>query len=190
MRTHGKLKGRTAAADPFGPNAKTGYAPGSQSRLRALCRRVGAVVVMLLAIGPAVIMTAPSAQAYNNSAAVTNAYEARLEYLVNVQRTRYGRARLALAACPERYAESWASYLAVTGRFYHRDMTAYLNGCKASRVAENIARGNVSADTMVAAWMASPGHRANILNGQLTKVGTGAVYYRGQWTVTMSFSRP
>jgi uncharacterized protein YkwD len=169
MRNQGKLNARTAAA---------------------LGRRVCAVVVMLLALGPAVIMTAPSAQAYNNSAAVTNAYEARLVYLVNVQRTRYGRARLALAACPERYAESWANYLAVTGRFYHRNMTSYLNGCKASRVAENISRGNVSADAMVAIWMASPVHRRNILNPLLTKVGTGAVYYRGRWTVTMTFSRP
>jgi uncharacterized protein YkwD len=155
-----------------------------------VARRFGALIAMLLALGPAVIMTAPSAEALVPSAAVTTQYEARLEYLVNVQRTRYGRGKLVWASCPDRYAASWAAYLARTGLFYHRNQISYLNGCQASRVAENIARGNVSADRMVAAWMASPGHRQNILNGLLTRVGTGAVYAGGQWTVTMNFSRP
>jgi uncharacterized protein YkwD len=143
---------------------------------------------MLLALGPAVIITAPSAEAA--SAAVTARYEARVLLLVNAQRTKYGRAKLRLAACPERYAEGWTAYLARTGYFHHRSMTTFLRACKASRVAENIARGNVSADRLVAAWMKSPGHRKNILNGQLTRIGVGAVYARGQWTVTTDFSRP
>jgi uncharacterized protein YkwD len=145
---------------------------------------------MLMALGPAVIVTAPSAEALAPSAAVTTRYEARLEYLVNAQRAKYGRGRLAWSACPDRYAESWGVYLARSGRFVHRSMISYLYGCNASRVAENIARGNVSPERMVAAWMASPGHRKNILNGLLTRVGTGAVYAQGQWTVTMDFSRP
>jgi uncharacterized protein YkwD len=158
--------------------------------LRTLARRFGALIAMLLVLGPAVIITAPQAEALTPSVAVTTAYEARLEYLVNLQRTKYGRGKLVWAACPDRYAESWASYLSTTGRFVHRNQVSYLNGCQAARVAENIARGNVSADRMVAAWMASPGHRANILNGLLTRVGTGAAYAGGQWSVTMNFSRP
>jgi len=145
---------------------------------------------MLVALSPAVIMTAPAAAAYTPSVAVTTAYEARLQYLVNLQRAKYGRGKLVWASCPDRYAESWAAYLARTGLFVHRNQMSYLNGCNAARVAENIARGNVSADRMVAAWMASPGHRANILDGRLTRVGTGAVYARGAWSVTMNFSRP
>ena len=143
---------------------------------------------MLLALGPAVIVTAPSAQAA--SAAVTAGYEARVLYLVNAERVKFGRAKLTLSACPERYAESWTAHLASTGRFYHRDMMTYLRACKVSRVAENIARGNVSAERIVAAWMKSPGHRKNILNGQLTKIGVGAVHARGVWTITTDFSRP
>jgi uncharacterized protein YkwD len=175
---------------------------GNKTRgTRALTRRVGGVVAMFVALGPAVIMTAPAAQAatyaqgglvgpQHPSVAVTNAYEARLQYLVNVQRKKYGRGKLVWASCPDRYAESWAAYLARTGRFVHRDQMSFLKGCKVSRVAENIARGKVSADRMVAAWMASPGHRKNILNPLLTRVGTGAVYSRGQWSVAMNFTRP
>jgi uncharacterized protein YkwD len=162
----------------------------TESRRRALGRRIGGVSALVLALGPAVMLTAPAIQANAPSVAVTTAHEARLQYLVNLQRAKYGRGKLVWASCPDRYAEGWAGYLAPTGRFVHRDQMSYLSGCNAARVAENIARGNVSADRMVAAWMASPGHRANILDGRLTRVGTGAVYSSGQWSVTMNFSRP
>ena len=153
-------------------------------------RRFGAVIAMLLAFGPAVIVSAPAAEASPPSAAATARYEARILYLVNRQRLSHGRHSLGLSACPERYAEGWAAYLARTNYFVHRNMWTYLSACKGSRVAENMGRGNVSADRMVAAWMASPGHRKNILNGLLTQVGVGAIFSHGQWTVVTDFRRP
>jgi uncharacterized protein YkwD len=108
---------------------------------------------------------------------------------INVERARYHRGRLVATYCPDRYAESWASHLARTGTFYHQSMYPILRGCKATRVAENLARGNVGADLIVKAWMKSPGHRANILDGRLTRVGVAAVYARGQWTVAADFAR-
>ncbi len=158
--------------------------------LRASARRLGGAVVLLLALSPAVILSAPAAQAYTPSAATVAAYEARVIYQINVQRARYTKGKLAAVSCPDRYAESWAAYLARTGSFYHREMMPFLTGCGASRVAENLARGNVSADRMVAAWMASPGHRANILDGRLTQIGVGAVYAGGRWVVAANFARP
>jgi uncharacterized protein YkwD len=108
---------------------------------------------------------------------------------INVQRARYHRGSLVASSCPDRYAESWAAYLARTGRFYHYSMSNILSGCRARVAAENLARGNVGADRIVAAWMASPGHRANILDGRLTRIGVAAVYARGQWTVAADFTR-
>ena len=69
-------------------------------------------------------------------------------------------------------------------------MTVLLGGCHATRAAENMARGAVTADAVVAMWMASSGHRANILDSRLTQIGVGAVYARGQWTVVADFTRP
>jgi uncharacterized protein YkwD len=37
--------------------------------------------------------------------------------------------------------------------------------------------------------MASPGHRANILDSRLNKIGVAAVYANGRWTVAANFSR-
>src|SRR5262249_28208680 len=58
-------------------------------------------------------------------------------------------------------------------------------------IAENIAYGFTTAADVVNAWMNSPGHRANILNPNLTQVGTsvkanvtGVLYY------TQEFGQP
>jgi uncharacterized protein YkwD len=48
--------------------------------------------------------------------------------------------------------------------------------------AENIARGQESAQEVMAAWMASEGHRANILEPRVTHVGIGVHAGReGPW---------
>lgn len=40
--------------------------------------------------------------------------------------------------------------------------------------AENIAKGQNSASSVVSSWMSSPGHRANILNSSFNQIGVGA----------------
>lgn len=46
-------------------------------------------------------------------------------------------------------------------------------GVQYSSAAENIAVGQKTPESVVNAWMNSPGHRKNILNGQLTHIGVG-----------------
>ncbi len=63
-------------------------------------------------------------------------------------------------------------------------------------VGENIAWGvgpRRSAAALVAAWMRSPGHRANLLRGGFRRVGLGAVTttfggYDGATVVTVGFA--
>lgn len=47
---------------------------------------------------------------------------------------------------------------------------------------ENIARGQASPAAVVAAWMSSAGHRANILNKSFTEIGVGYVANGRYWT--------
>ncbi|MBH1940582.1 hypothetical protein I5677_06750 [Mobilitalea sibirica] len=49
---------------------------------------------------------------------------------------------------------------------------------------ENIAWGQKSAQEVVTGWMNSPGHRANILNGNFNKIGIGVYQSNGRlyWT--------
>ena len=62
-------------------------------------------------------------------------------------------------------------------------------------IGENIALGNFKDDeTLVKAWMDSPGHRANILNGRFTQIGiaVGRGKYEGRntWIAVQVFARP
>lgn len=43
------------------------------------------------------------------------------------------------------------------------------------RLAENVAAGQPDVASVVGAWMRSPGHRANLLDGRLAHIGVGRV---------------
>jgi uncharacterized protein YkwD len=73
-------------------------------------------------------------------------------------------------------------YMATTGIFSHigDDGSTFIARAQAagysSPSGENIAWGYGTADEVMAAWMASPRHRANILNCAAKSIGTGVVY--------------
>ena len=114
--------------------------------------------------------------------------EAEVLSLVNSERTASGCAAIA-----------WDETLAQVARLHSADMAArdYLDhtnpdgltpfdraaaaGTTAS--AENVAAGQQTAADVMAAWMASPGHRANILNCGLTRIGVG-VGHGGSYGIT------
>lgn len=150
-----------------------------------LARLLWVVVVALLALSPAVIGVAPAAQAV--SPATTQLYEYQVINGINAERAYYREGHLWESSCPLWYANRWAPYM--IWYFRHQSMYTILAGCHASVAAENLAFGNVSAARIVAAWMASPDHRANILDGRLNRIGVAATYSRGRWNVVADFTR-
>jgi len=65
-----------------------------------------------------------------------------------------------------------------------------LMGVSWSAYAENIAMGYVDADEVMAGWMASEGHRTNLLNPAYTHVGIGVRWAAGGPFWTQDFVRP
>jgi uncharacterized protein YkwD len=68
--------------------------------------------------------------------------------------------------------------MAARGFFDHRDSElggvqdrAKQSGYSFSALGENIAAGVSSPEELVSAWMASPGHRDNILGSSFTQIG-------------------
>lgn len=59
-------------------------------------------------------------------------------------------------------------------------MRAY--GISYRTAGENIAKGQRTPEEVVNAWMNSPGHRANILNGNFTHIGVGYIENGHHWT--------
>lgn len=75
----------------------------------------------------------------------------------------------------DRVARNWTSRMAKSGQFFHNP--AYYQEIPAGYfiAGENIAAGQRNGALMFESWMASPGHRANILTPQHTDLGVGFV---------------
>jgi uncharacterized protein YkwD len=64
-----------------------------------------------------------------------------------------------------------------------------------STVGENIAAGQSTVDSVMAGWLASPGHCANLLNARFRDIGLACVSgtasnsYRTYWTMTLGAAR-
>lgn len=90
--------------------------------------------------------------------------------LLNDARWADGQAGLLRNADLDQVAANWAAKLAASGTLSHNPDYASQIPAGWSNAGENVAQGQPDAGTMHAAWMASPGHRANIL-GSYTDVG-------------------
>jgi uncharacterized protein YkwD len=101
--------------------------------------------------------------------------------LTNAERLQAGLVALNPNPSLGQAAQAYAGVLAASNCFAHtcgpvpdfsqRAVSAGYRGWTA--LAENIAGGQPTPEAVVAAWMASPGHRANILNAAYTEIGVG-----------------
>ena len=87
------------------------------------------------------------------------------------------------------YAQNWANWMAQNQSLTHQYLSPMFS-LGLNTLGENILVGpsGMSADTMETAWMNSPGHRVNILNGAFTVAGVGiAVSADGRIWVAVDF---
>ena len=151
---------------------------------RALAATLAAAAALAILAG------APPASARGGAAAQpsSDAYEDRIFSLLNTERRRHGLRSLRRGSCASSYAERWSGQLARSQKLHHQSLRPLLKSCGARRAAENIGYGNVSADALMKTWMASSGHRANILNPRLSYVGVGAARSKsGHWYAVQDF---
>ncbi|UUZ56329.1 CAP domain-containing protein [Massilia sp. H-1] len=108
---------------------------------------------------------------------------------------------------------AWNDTLAAAAHAHSADMAAqrYLNhtgkdgrmvaeraaaaGYQASRIGENIAAGQASADEVVQGWLDSPGHCANLMNEDFSEMGAAYAVNRARapariyWTQVLGTPR-
>ena len=120
--------------------------------------------------------------------------------LTNVERTRAGVSPLRFEARLMKAAQLQAEQMASLGRMDHvlsngpypspQDRLAAA-GYRWRAFAENIAYGQRGPEAVTESWMGSAGHRANMLNGAYTELGTGyAVDNRGRTYFVQVFGKP
>ena len=151
--------------------------------------RNSATAACLAALSLVAITGRPAAAAEPGAPEVV----ARVVELTNLQRQQAGLAPLAVNPNLAQAAQGYADVLASGDCFAHTcgpvpNFAQRLEDAGYAEwrtLGENIAAGQPSAEDVVAAWMASPGHRANILNPAYTEIGVGATVggpYGLNWT--------
>lgn len=112
---------------------------------------------------------------------------------VNAARKAQGRPALTRSAKLDEAAMAHACWIAETGKFSHRGKGGSLpkarikaTGYRTRLTAENIAWGQPSGAQVVAEWMESSGHRANILRRGIDQYGLGVALLQGRpvWVMT------
>lgn len=165
----------TAPADCSGEMSVT-----SRLWTRARLPLVAPLVAAALALGAAPGAVAGPGPCPNADTPIAHASRAAMQAavvcLVNEQRTARQLPRLIADPRLNRSAQGWTD--AMVGRRLFSHGTAFMDRFSAvgfdwSNVGENIATGFQTPRAVVMAWMASPGHCANMLDPLYREVGTG-----------------
>ena len=134
---------------------------------------------------PATAPTAPSTQASGNVSSI----EQQVLTLTNQERAKEGLKPLATDAALMESARAKSADMSKNNYFSHTSPTMgspfdqmKAKGIQYKAAAENIAKGQQSAEEVVKAWMESPGHRQNIMNGSFTHIGIGYDANGNYWT--------
>ena len=156
------------------------------SRLRCVLPALALAAVLVLPAGAsAACRGAQLHPTAKNAGAVRHATLC----LLNRQRARYGLPRLREQHALRKAAARYSKLMVRRGFFSHVSpsgstmvsrvrSTSYLRGVRSWSLGENLAWGAGSAATpakIVRAWMRSPGHRRNILDGSFREIGIGVV---------------
>lgn len=134
----------------------------------------------------------------NNGGGTTNndpnSFEQRVFELTNQERLKAGLLPLTYDYQLETSAEIHSQDMALQDYFDHNGLDGSspfdrieAAGYNYSWAAENIAAGQTTPEQVVNGWMNSPGHRANILNPNLTEIGVG-YYYLADDTGNQNFN--
>lgn len=134
---------------------------------------------------PTVVHTNPPATAAPTTAAggisVPTGWRSTLVSLINGERAKAGLNPVALCGTLDNAAQDFSTVLAEWQTMSHvgpDGSTLYTRVAAAgysgySSVGENVAAGQLDAASVMGSWMASSGHRANILYPAFTQVGAG-----------------
>ncbi|QLJ04158.1 CAP domain-containing protein [Streptomyces sp. NEAU-sy36] len=144
--------------------------------------------------GPAPATPAPaaptaSAAAPSSSAGTASGVAARIVQLVNSERAQAGCQPLTLNPQLTEAAQQHSADMAAHQNMSHTGSDGSDPGTRITRAGytwsaygENVAYGYATADEVMAGWMNSPGHRANILDCGFREIGVGLAQPGSYWT--------
>lgn len=106
----------------------------------------------------------------------------------NVERTKRKVPALKYSTCLTGLAAAHAKAQARKRTMYHQSMKTAMKKCTLRAVGENVAAGFTSPQSVIAGWMRSAGHRANILSKSFKSIGVArAKGSNGRWYYAQVF---
>lgn len=144
--------------------------------------------------GTAPATTAPPASP--QPTATASGVAARILELVNAERGKVGCSALTLNATLTKAAQAHSQDMAAHQNMSHTGSDGSAPGDRItsagyawSSYGENVAYGYSTAEQVMAGWMSSPGHRANILNCAFKEIGVGLAQPGSYWTQDFGTAR-
>ena len=133
---------------------------------------------------PTPVVTPTPAPTPEPQATASNPFAEEVVRLTNIERVRAGLSPLTPDPAMMRAAQVRAEEISIVFDHVRPDGRSYSTalsdeGINARLRGENIAKGHASPEAVVAAWMNSRGHRANILRADYTALGVGYSAQRG-----------
>ena len=137
------------------------------------------------------VIEKPKDESFDNTIVNNNLSSIEMEVvrLVNIERTKVGLKPFTVSNELSSVARLKSKDMANNNYFNHTSPTygspfemMKSFGIKYNTAGENIAKGYLSAQSVVNGWMNSSGHKANILNGSFNKIGVGAHTTRNNTT--------
>lgn len=139
---------------------------------------------------------APAAPSSPAPAATASGVTADIVRLVNAERAKAGCQPLTLNSTLTKAAQAHSDDMAAHQNMSHTGSDGSSPGDRITRAGytwssygENVAYGYSTADQVMAGWMSSPGHRANILNCGFKEIGVGLAQPGSYWTQDFGTSR-
>ncbi|MDX2678369.1 CAP domain-containing protein [Streptomyces sp. NY05-11A] len=121
---------------------------------------------------------------------------ARVVELVNAERSKVGCSALTLNTTLSKVAQAHSEDMALHQNMSHFGSDGSSPGDRItsagytwSAYGENVAYGYASPEQVMAGWMASPGHKANILNCTFKEIGVGLAQPNSYWTQDFGTAR-
>jgi uncharacterized protein YkwD len=147
-----------------------------------------------LALSVLAPVAAPRAAASGDySQEFSTAFAQKIARIVNTKRVNRGKEPLVVRVCVDDYAQAWGAHLAKSDGFEHSDLYDLVDQCDLSAAAENLVRyaDGYTAREVVALWMASEGHRHNIMNSRYRQTGIAVIWDANQekWYAVQNFGK-
>ncbi|MBW8795705.1 MAG: CAP domain-containing protein [Streptomyces sp.] len=140
--------------------------------------------------------TAPKPSSSPKATATASGVVARILELVNAERGKVGCSALTLNSTLTKVAQAHSADMALHRNMSHTGSDGSSPGDRItaagytwSAYGENVAYGYASPEQVMAAWMASPGHKANILNCTFKEIGVGLAQPDSYWTQDFGTAR-